>query len=78
MLNCTQTRYEKVTVELSAEEVVTKLLTSNQILKQQKGNFYIDNPLVDTLGDFLLEIEPEINSPSLPEQEDIKYRFIKY
>lgn len=66
-----------MTVELSAEEAVTKLLTSNQILKQQKGNFYIDNPLVDTLGDFLLEIEPEVKILPAINQEDCKYRFIK-
>lgn len=66
-----------MTAELSAEEVVTRLLTSNQILKQQKGNFYIDNPLLDTLGDFLLELPPEIKVPEDITPEDCKYRFIK-
>ena len=63
-------------MELSNEDIVTKLLTSNEIIKKQKGNFYISNPLVDSLGDFLLDIdEPPV--PIEPLKEPEKYVFIK-
>ena len=65
----------KMTAELTAEEIVTNLLSSHQILKRQKENFYITNP--HNLGDFLK------NAPETASIEDVeptiteKYTFIK-
>ncbi len=66
-----------MTAELTNEEIVTRLLTSNEVLKPQKGNFYISNPMLDTLGDFLLDIEAEYKEPPSLETKDTKYVFIK-
>ncbi len=66
-----------MTAELTSEEIVTRLLTSNEVLKPQKGNFYISNPMLDTLGDFLLDIEADYKAPSVPEAKSSKYVFIK-
>ena len=62
---------------LASEEAVTKLLSSNEIIKPKKRNFYISNPKVTTLGDFLLEIPLERKSLKLKTPEELKYRFIK-
>ena len=63
-------------MELTSEEIVTNLLTSNEILKKKQGNFYISNPLLDTLSDYLLDIDEEIPPP--PKLEEVgKYVFIK-
>ena len=63
-------------MELTSEEIVTDLLTSNEILKKKQGNFYISNPLLDTLSDYLLDIDEE--APTIPEPKGIeKYIFIK-
>lgn len=70
-----------MTAELTAEEVVTKLLTSNQILKPSNnyyftkpvsnlGEYLINNPEEDSLEDFDIEI---LKEP--PENE--RYSFIK-
>lgn len=59
------------TAELTSEQIVTKLLSSNEILKKQKGNFYITNPSIDTLGEFLEE------HWELPVQEISRFVFIK-
>lgn len=62
------------TAELTSEQIVTKLLSSNEVLKKQKGNFYISNPAVDTLGDFLIDNwEPPVLEP----QEVSRFVFIK-
>ena len=66
-----------MTVELTNEEIVTKLLSSNEVIKPQMGNFYISNPMLNTLGDFLLDIEPEYQKPPSLETKDTKYIFIK-
>ncbi len=66
-----------MTAELTNEEIVTRLLSSNEVLKPQKGNFYISNPMLDTLGDFLLDIETEYKEPPSIETKDSKYVFIK-
>ena len=66
-----------MTAELTSEEIVTKLLTSNEIIKPQTGNFYISNPTLDTLGDYLSEIPPEINTVEIKPIDSFKYRFIK-
>ena len=66
-----------MTADLTSEEIVTKLLTSNEIIKRKRGNFYISNPAIDTLGDFLMEIPLEVKTPELKSIESLKYRFIK-
>lgn len=71
-----QTEYEKrmPTADLTSEQIVTKLLSSNEILRRQKGNFYINNPAIDTLGEFLAEHwEP----PVFEEKEVSRFVFIK-
>lgn len=67
----------RMTAELTSEEIVTRLLTSNQIIKPKKGNFYISNPAMNTLGDYLLDMPVEIKTPELKSAESLKYRFIK-
>ena len=64
-------------LELSNEDIVTRLLTSNDVIKPRKGKFYISNPAMDTLGDFLLEQPLEIKTPDFTKIESPKYRFIK-
>ena len=64
-----------MTLELSTEEIVTKLLSSNQILKKQENKFF--NSGTTTLGEFLktnIEINPE---PIDYNQPISKYSFIK-
>ena len=77
MLNCSSKEYEKVTAGLTNEEIVTRLLTANEVLKPKKGNFYISNPTLDTLGDFILDIETEYKEPLSIEAKDTKYIFIR-
>lgn len=62
------------TAELTSEQVVTKLLSSNEILKIQNGNFYISNPAIDTLGDFLID---NWKPPVIEEKEVSRFVFIK-
>ena len=63
-----------MTEDLTQEEIVTQILSSNEILRRQKDNFYISNPnqKLGNLGLFLSNqpklIQPEMNS---------KYSFIK-
>lgn len=62
------------TTELTSEQIVTKLLSSNEILKKQNGNFYITNPSIDTLGEFLEETwEP----PAFEAKDIPRFVFIK-
>ena len=69
--------YESVLAELTNEQLVTKLLSSAEIIKPQKNNFYITNPGV-SLGDFLLNVSTDIKKSSEEETpEDSKYVFIK-
>lgn len=60
--------------ELTSEQIVTKLLSSNEILKKQNGNFYITNPSIDTLGEFL---EEHWELPVFEEKEISRFMFIK-
>ena len=66
-----------MTAELTSEEIVTKLLTSNEIINSDTGNFYISNPTIDTLGDYLSEIPPAIIPLEIKPIDSFKYRFIK-
>ncbi len=56
---------------LSNEEVVTKLLTSNEVLHISGENIFISNPF-ESLGEFLKNVKPEPVS-----LENSKYVFIK-
>ena len=73
-----------MTAELTAEEIVTNLLTSQEILKRKKENFYISNGA--SLGDYLRNLPTDVAdscitpSPALPKgkcDKVIKYTFIK-
>ena len=68
--------YESVLAELTNEQLVTKLLSSAEIIKPQKNNFYITNPGV-SLGDFLLNVSTDIKKSPVETTEDSKYVFIK-
>lgn len=65
-----------MTIELTNEEIVTKLLTSREIIKNPKTS-YISNPTMNTLGDFLLDIDEEYVPPKFDPIEIPKYVFIK-
>ena len=65
-----------MTAEITSEDVVTELLTSNEIIMPQKGKFHISNPKLETLSDFLLDIKEEYVPPKI-EIENTKYIFIK-
>ena len=63
-----------MTEDLTQEEIVTQILSSNEILRQQKNNFYISNPdqKLGNLGLFLAKL------PKQPITKEItKYSFIK-
>lgn len=62
--------------ELTSEEIVTNLLSSHEILKKSKENFYITSPA--NLGDYLNNLpKPKETSPEPPEKFDSRYTFIK-
>ena len=63
-------------MELTNEEVVTRLLASEEIIKETKSK-YISNPTLDTLGDFLLNIDEEYIPQKLIPINIPKYIFIK-
>jgi len=65
-----------VTAELTNEQIVTKLLTSAEIIKHRADNFYYKNPGLN-LGDYLLNISTDIKKSSEEDSEDSKYVFIK-
>jgi hypothetical protein len=63
--------------DLTQEDIVTNLLTSNDILKPRNNKVYISNPNINTLGEFLADIKIQyINTPSI-ENDSKKYIFIK-
>ena len=57
-------------MNLTSEEAVTKLLSSNEILHVEKKNMFITNPF-DSLGEFLKNVKTE------PSPYEGKYVFIK-
>lgn len=70
--------------EMTAEEVVTNMLSSNEILKRSENNFYISTP--SDLGEFLSSLPEEegescVNrtpTPAIPLGDGVnKYTFIK-
>lgn len=60
-------------MKLVSEEVVTKLLSSNEIL-HIKNNFTMSNPIAFDLGSFLKKIPSETHSEG---RFGTKYVFIK-
>ena len=65
-----------VTAELTSEQIVTNLLSSNEIINPAKRNFYFKNPGVN-LGDYLLNVSNDIKKSPAETTEDSKYVFIK-
>lgn len=61
-------------IELTSEEIVTQILSSNEILRPRKGNFYISNK--NTLGDFLKNLPEEEIVEETAVEKDTKYTFI--
>jgi len=66
----------ELAARLSTEDIVTNLLSSNEVLRRNKDNFYMSTP--NSLGDFLknMPIEPE-TSEIQPTNELSRYTFIK-
>ena len=62
------------TAELTNEQIVTKLLSSNEILKKKNGSFYITNPAIATLGDFLND---NVETRVIEQTEVSRFVFIK-
>ena len=63
-----------MTVEMTSEEIVTQILSSNEILRPKKGNFYVSNK--DTLGDFLKNLPQEEVVEETAVEKNTKYTFI--
>lgn len=57
-------------MELTNEEIVTKLLSANQVLRVKNNMSFVTTPLYD-LGDFLKNYKPE------PSPYEGKYVFIR-
>lgn len=57
-------------MELTNEEIVTKLLSANEVLRVKKNMGFVTTPLFD-LGDFLKNYKPE------PSPYEGKYVFIR-
>ena len=68
MLNLVVALEQKI--ELTNEEIVTKLFTANEVLRLKKGMSFITTPLYD-LGDYLKNYKPE------PSPYEGKYVFIR-
>ena len=64
-----------MTAELTAEQIVTNLLSSNEILKRKKENFYLSNG--PSLGEYLKNLPPEEVVQERAVEKDTKYTFIK-
>lgn len=72
-----------MTTELTQEEIVTNLLSSNEILKRNNANFYITSPT--NLGEYLNNVSKEIKDEkdksfalsNREKVENFKYTFIK-
>ena len=67
----------KLTAELTAEQIVTNLLSSHEILKRSKENFYINS--TNSLGEYLENLPEEavVEEPSFVDESLAKYSFIK-
>ena len=63
-----------MSLELTTEEVVTKLLSANEIIKRQKNNFYTNNDM--NLGDFLKKIPMNNMETTSETNKNLKYTFI--
>ena len=63
-----------MTAELTTEQIVTRLLSTEEILKPQKEKFCTSTA---GLGDFLTKFPNEKLEKSIPEKKETKYTFIK-
>ena len=63
--------------ELTAEQIVTNILSSHEILKRSKENFYINS--ANSLGEYLENLPEEafIEEPPFVDESLAKYSFIK-
>ena len=66
-----------MTAELTSEEIVTKLLTSNEILKPNQKNFYISDYKTNSPENFLIESPLKKKIPDIRTIGNSKYIFIK-
>lgn len=74
-----------MTVELTAEEIVTKILSANEIIKKKNSTPYITT--FANLSEYLKNLTPEeikendniltTTTPSKEEDKECKYTFIK-
>ena len=64
-----------MTAELTAEEIVTNLLSSHEILKSKKTFLGITSPA--NLGEYLENLPVENFVPELIEEEISRFSFIK-
>jgi hypothetical protein len=64
-----------MTAELTAEQIVTSLLSSNEILKPKEERCFMSNSSLD-LNKYLLN-QPTIIYTEEPTEEFSKYTFIK-
>ena len=66
-----------MTTELTSEEIVTNLLSSNEILQKQTEHSFMSNPTSNTLGNFLLRAKEEYKTSFVTEEKSGKYVFIR-
>ena len=64
-----------MTAELTQEEIVTNLLSSNEIIRKNNANFYITSPA--NLGEYLNKVTEECIEESITDSLSSKYTFIK-
>ena len=62
-------------VELTQEQKVTQILSSNEILKYENGKFYISNGV--TLGEYLRSLPADEIVEEATVNKNAKYTFIK-
>ena len=65
----------ELTADLNTEQIVTKILTSNEILKRNNENLSITSPI--NLGDYLSNLPSEELVQNTVENKPSKYTFIK-
>lgn len=64
-----------MTLELSQEAIVTRLLSSNEIIKPVKDDF-VEGDFMSNLGDYLKNV-PKEELPPTVKLDNIQYSFIR-
>lgn len=62
-------------MNMTTEQIVTNILSSQEILSRNNGNFWISSPI--DLGEYLNNLPPEEIVQEIPVSESTKYTFIK-